>query len=258
MNTEKQKAFELVAEKIKPDPLVIICVAFVGDDEDSRSNISQHFGGIQKIKARIKRKGEKKYIMGTVICLAKKNKANAVSYDFQREDNALGETPIKLAVLIPAIELASKLNCCSENNTTHQRKKRTTGLRSEEESDGAFFSNEICDALFLVDEGEEGEPESSNDNDLYDGLEDEKSSPPKMSDFDAASQRNQDNTYNSTEMESDDASISGGFHWLPVGTIPLPHTLSKRRSSYVRNDYTSYFDTPLSSFLSFIPLKILK
>ena len=116
----------------------------------------------------------------------------------------------------------------------------------------------MCDALFLVNEGEEGDPESSGDDDLYDGSEDEESSPPKMSDFDTSSQRNQDSTYNSTEMDSDAAAIAYVFHWLPVGTIPLPSTISKRRNSYVRNEYTSYFDTPLSSFLSFVPLKILK
>ena len=116
----------------------------------------------------------------------------------------------------------------------------------------------MCYELFLVDEGEKDEPDSSNDDDLYYSLEDEESSLPKMSDFDAASQRNQDITYNSTEMESDNAAIAGGFYWLPVGNIPLPPTLSKHRNSYVRNDYTRYFDTPLSSFLSFVPLKILK
>ena len=99
----------------------------------------------------------------------------------------MGDTPIELAVLIPAIELVSKSNCRPKNNMTHQRKKRNAGLRSEQEPAGALFSNEMCDALFLVDEEEEGKPESSDDNDSYDVLEDEESSPPKMSDFDAAS-----------------------------------------------------------------------
>ena len=58
----------MVADKIKPDPLVMKCVAF-DVDEDSGSNISQNFGGIHKIEAIIKRKGKRKYIMGTVILL---------------------------------------------------------------------------------------------------------------------------------------------------------------------------------------------
>ena len=141
---------------------------------------------------------------------------------------------------------------------TQQRKKSTAGLRSEEEPAGAFITNEICDELFLVNEVEEWEPESSEYNNLYDGLEDEELSPQKISDFDLASHRNQDSTYNSTEMDIDDADISDGFHWLPVGTIHMPPTLSKRRDDDVRNEYTSYYDTPLLSFLSFVPLKILK
>ena len=87
--------------------------------------------------------------------------------------------PIKLEVLIPGIELASKLNRRLENNTTQQRKKRTSGLRSEEEPSGALFRNEMCDALFLVDEGEEAEPESYDDDNSYDGSEDKESPPPK-------------------------------------------------------------------------------
>ena len=116
----------------------------------------------------------------------------------------------------------------------------------------------MCDELFLVDDVEEGNPELSNDNDLYAGLKDEESSPPKMSDFDAASKRNQDSTYNSKETKSDDDAIAGGFHWPPVRNIPLPPTLTKLRNSYVHNKYTNYFDALLSSFLSFVPLKILK
>ena len=116
----------------------------------------------------------------------------------------------------------------------------------------------MCDELFLVDEWGGVEPESSDDNDLYGDSEDEESSPPKMSDFDAALQRNQYSTYNITAMESDDAAIADGFHWFSVGTIPMLPTQSKRINSYVCNEYTSYFDTPLSSFLLFVPLRILK
>ena len=94
------------------------CTVFDVGDEDSGSNISQHFGGIHKIEASIKRKGKKNYIMGTVFFLAKKNKANPVSYDVQWGDNVLGKTSIELTVLIPAIELASKLNRLLKNNTT--------------------------------------------------------------------------------------------------------------------------------------------
>ena len=72
VKTEKRKSFELVAEKRKPDPLVMKCVAFDLDEEDSGSNISQNFGGIHKIEASIERKGKKKYIMGAVICLENK------------------------------------------------------------------------------------------------------------------------------------------------------------------------------------------
>ena len=103
-----------------------------------------------------------------------------------------------------------------------------------------------------------GDPESFDEDDPYDGSEYEESYPLKISDFDAASQSNKDITYNSTATESDDSAIAGGFHWLPVGNIPLPPTLSKRIHSYMRNEYTSYFDTLLSSFLLFVPLKILK
>ena len=94
MKTAKQKDFELVADKRNSDPLVIKCVAFDIDDEDYGSNIRQHFGGMQKIEASIKRKGKKKYTTGNVICLEKKNKANTGSYDVQQEDSSLGETPI--------------------------------------------------------------------------------------------------------------------------------------------------------------------
>ena len=41
--TKKQKAFKMVADKSKPDLLVMKCVAFDVDDEDSGSNISHNF-----------------------------------------------------------------------------------------------------------------------------------------------------------------------------------------------------------------------
>ena len=173
MKTAKEKAFELVADKSKPDPLVMKCVAFDVDDEYYWSNISQNLGGIHNIEASINMKGKKKYITGTIIRLENKKKAITVSHDVQWEENALGNTKIELAVLIPTIELESKLNRLPKSNTTQHRKKRTAGLSYEEEPDGAFLSNEIVDVLFLVDEGEEGNPKSSDDDDLYDGSEDE-------------------------------------------------------------------------------------
>ena len=121
----------MVADKIKPDPLVMKCVAFDVDNEYPGSNISNNFGVLHKVEASIKSKGRKNYITGTVILLAKKKKANTIIYDVQWKYNALGETPIKLAVFIPAFELASKLNCHLKNNNTQQRKNRTASLRSE-------------------------------------------------------------------------------------------------------------------------------
>ena len=165
MKTTKQKAFKLMVDKSKPDSLVMKCVEFEVDDEDYGetnmnqiptdygSNISQNFGDMHKIEAIIKRKVKKKYITGTVICMANKYKSNVVSYKVQWEDNALGKTPNELAVLIPTIGLAIKLNRHPKNDTTHKRKKRTDGLRSEEEPTGDFFINEMCDELFLVYEG---------------------------------------------------------------------------------------------------------
>ena len=90
VKTAKQKDFKLVADKRNSDPLVMKCMEFDIDDEDSGSNISQHLGVIHKIEAIIKRKGKKKYIMGTVIFLENKNKANTVSYDFQWEQQCIG------------------------------------------------------------------------------------------------------------------------------------------------------------------------
>ena len=51
VKTEKQKVFELVADKSKADPLVMKYVVFDVDDEDYGSNISQNFGGIHKIES---------------------------------------------------------------------------------------------------------------------------------------------------------------------------------------------------------------
>ena len=50
VKTAKQKAFKLVADKSKPYPLVMKCVTFDADDEDSGSNISQHLEGINKMR----------------------------------------------------------------------------------------------------------------------------------------------------------------------------------------------------------------
>ena len=72
VKTEKQKVFKLVADKSKPDPLVMKYVVFDVDDEDYGSNISHNFGGIHKIESSTKRKGKKEYTMSTVIHLEKK------------------------------------------------------------------------------------------------------------------------------------------------------------------------------------------
>lgn len=54
------------------------------------------------------------------------------------------------------------------------------------------------------------------------------------------------------------SATQGGYRWSVLGKMGPPPNLSQRMPSHVDPSKKAYFKTPISSFLSFIPIKIFK
>ena len=245
--TPKQKAFSLAANTSKPDPLIMKRVAFDIDDNEYGVELLQHFGGADKIGTSLVTLGGKTYLYGTIVRLAKNKKGGAAalpSYDVQWEDAALGDTPIALSALIPAMDLQRTLASASTNPSA----AATTGRGHRD-----IFSQNIRHALLHVDVGEEGVPikseDESDDEVVAEVVDDlkviQKPSSHLIDDYKSSV---------GFEVPKEDTR----FRWSVMGSLRPPPQLCSRKKSEVKADMTGFFETPLSSFLAFVPIKIFR
>ncbi len=167
------QAFRLTAPTGTPDSFIMKSVCFLAEDGAYGKELIQHFGGVGKIKKSLCLIDGKLYLFGNVVRLSKlpkKGNAKVVAYDVQWEDLVLGETKIDLQVVVPAIELSvamKRKQSFLARKSGRPKKYRPTKL----------FDDDIVKSLFVVHEGEDGDPmdsdttAKSDDDDENEGLE---------------------------------------------------------------------------------------
>jgi hypothetical protein len=151
-------AFRLAATTGKPDPLIMKSVCFLAEDGACGRKLAEHFGGVGKIKKSLCSVDGKLCLFSNVVRvseLPKKGNANVVACDVQWEDLVLGETKIDLQVIVPAMESPVKVKrrqTLSAQKSGRPKKCRPTKL----------FDDDVVKSLFVVHEGEEGDPMDSD------------------------------------------------------------------------------------------------
>ena len=184
------------------------------------------------------------YLFGTVIAQTKKRAGKGLSYDVQWEDSTLGITSVDVALVLSGVELCKKV---SKNN-----------------DEGPFSPDSIFNEHVLsyltnhVETGEEGDPLDSDDDD---GVKEIVTSNPIQ--FGA---RHEPEGAQFLLPEELHKSKTGGpkrddglrFKWRADTEIPEPVGISRDKTTTVKPEYTSFFSSPINSFLSFVPLKLFK
>ena len=266
--TSQQKAFLLSSDKKKPDPLLLKRVAFDIYDNGDGTSLLNHFGGKEVILSSLS-KG--RYLFGTIAELSKrKGKGNSVSYDIQWDDSVrLRTTSIELSCLIPAIDLATELKMKAKEAASLARISPVAPTPSKANHVSKLFGNKMLNLLLHVDEGEEGEPEQS-DLESVSSVEDDYNL-----DDDENAAASENGNFHLEEMrkfctppfiEHDGPNGWGtageneqqGFRWSSEGSLLPPVTISQRGKSVVKPDRRGCFETPLSSFFAFVPLKMFR
>ena len=252
--TAQQKSFLLTADKRKPCPLTPQRVAFdLDDDGYGAEQLCKHFGGKEAISHSLTL-GQ--YLLGTISRVAK-GKRSPLCYTVEWEDVNLGETTIEVSVLIPAINLSSKLK--KEESKTRRTPTARSAFSKTKANTINLFGQKIRDALLLVEDGEEGIPEDS-DIEVMDDTEESESE--KAGGFHLEDLRKYASGFQSLateEVESPKpASRTDSFRWSSEATLHPPINLSEKGKSFVKPELTGSFASPLLSFLAFIPSKVFK
>jgi hypothetical protein len=272
------QSFRLSAVTGKQDPLIMKSVCFLTDDGAYGQQLAEHFGGVGKIEKSLCSIDGNFYLFGNVVRaskLPKKGNANVVAYDVQWEDLVLGETKIDLQVVVPAIELSVGMR--------RRQKKligRKKGVSRKKYRPEKLFEDDLVKSLFVVHEGEDGDPmdsdtsddgkeedenkEDPDDDDLFvtteakqkEGSQVAEDEPAYLdeAELEAISQALCDDTSDDTNTGDD----SDRFRWRAGQHIDPPRGKSNRQPSVVKPESVGCFLSPLSSFLAFVPLKLLK
>ena len=236
-------------------------VAFDIDDKMYGTQLYEHFGGDEHARKYISRKIDKRFLLGTVIRVSKKQRgagssASSIHYDIQWEESDLGDTSVSLSVVIEAISLHQTF-FSAHRSTRHRGTPRTTRSTSREP-----FSPAVRKALLHVEETEIGTPESSEDeDDINDGMKSKDVGNGELDDNDLLfchDNKLRDNIelHNLSLDDNNENTVDGSqFRWS-TGKLPVPPDVSNRRKSHVIPSKTGVFATPISSFLAFVPLKM--
>ena len=268
--SSQQKSFTLSSDKRKPDPLVMKRVAFDVEDGGYGADLLLHFGGKDKVSISL---SNDRYLLGTIKCLSKR-KRSPVCYEVDWEDLRLGFTEVELAVLIPAIELSEKLK---RQETRQSLASKSASVASIQRSHLAItrkiFGSKVHDLLQQTDDGDEGTPNNSdmeakdpyllvNDYDSDDTRFEAQDTSADSDDFHLEDMRKYASQlpylYSSIETINNSNRQSDRFRWSSEASLRPPSGLSNRRKSCVRPEMASCFNSPLSSFLAFVPPKIFK
>jgi hypothetical protein len=250
------QGFRLAATTGRQDPLIMKNVCFLANDGGDGTKLVDHFGGVDEIQESLTSIDGKIYLFGNVVRksnLPKKGNANVVAYDVQWEDLVLGETTIDLQVIVTAIDLSSRMR------RREKRNGRNLPGRPRKYRPDKLFDGDVAKSLFAVHEGEDGDPmdsdttieESDDDDDDDDDwlITGEK----KQKDGSEAVKESY-----LEEAQSIDTRGSSRFQWRAEEPISPPRGKSNRNLSAVKPESVGCFRSSLSSFLAFVPLKLLK
>jgi hypothetical protein len=208
------------------------------NDGSYGQQLYQHFLSLTKDAQELQRYfqmfGERNYLIGSVASESKKATTSKKFYEIQWEHSRLGETPVDLDVILGAHELYLKIT-----------KKPAVRRKS------SLFEKKVRESLAIVDDINYGvRPyESEGESDIDDDEEAYTIRRRKNEVFAPIG-----NAYppNKTNLLED------GYHWSAMGTVDPPFGLSHSKRSHVREDCTGYFQTPISSFLAFVPVKLFE
>jgi hypothetical protein len=147
-------------------------VCFLTDDGAYGQKLAEHFGGVGMIEKSLCYIEGNRYLFGNVVCASKLpkkgNAKNVVAYDVQWENVILGETKIDLQVVLPAIELSVRM----------RRREKSVGwktvLPQKKYRPEKLFDDDVVKSLFVVHEGEDGDPMDSDTSENDDGDDERK------------------------------------------------------------------------------------
>ena len=167
------QSYRLQAATGKQDPLIMKSVCFcLSDDAGYGKELADHFQGVKKIESSLVSVEDKVYLFGNVVRAAKlpkKGNSNVLAYDVEWEDQVLGETKVDLQVIVPAIDLSIEVR-------RRQKAIDRKGGRPRKYRPDKLYDNDTVKSLFVVQEGEDGDPmDSGSDEEYNDDLENDNS-----------------------------------------------------------------------------------
>jgi hypothetical protein len=243
--TNEQKGFMIVGTKTLKKTLkshvLLKPVAFDTKDESYGQQLYEHFLSIAKhekqLQTSLTKIGEKAYLLGSVSKESKNQiaRVSKIFYYIQWEHDRLGETPVDLDVILGAHELYLNLF-----------KKPVPRKKSN------FFERKVRESLAMVDDINKGvNPyDSQSDSEIDD---DEEAYTLRRRKLEISAPVENAASFNETNQNNQ---AEDGYRWSATGTMFPPSSLSHRRPTHVLQQFTGYFQTPVSSLLSFIPLKL--
>jgi hypothetical protein len=240
--TNAQKGFTIVGTKTLKETLathvLLKPVAFDIEDESYGQQLYEHFLSMtkddQQLQTSLTKLGERTYLLGSVT-KESKNQIASVSkkfYYIQWEHDRLGETPVDLDVILGAHELY-----------LHVFKKPVSRKQSN------IFERKVRESLAFIDDINKGVDPYDSESD-YEVDDNEEAYTVRRRKLEVFAPVGNASSFNETNRSED------GYRWSATGTMFPPSNLSHRRPTHVLQQFTGYFQTPVSSLLSFIPLKL--
>ncbi|MFN7879121.1 MAG: hypothetical protein ACK5P1_03820, partial [Sphingobacteriia bacterium] len=193
-------------------------VAFDINDKGYGSILAKHFGGSEALAKAL---FDGIYLRGTIVRLSSCKTTKSL-YEVQWENSDLGDTPIELGVLIPAMDLAKKI------------KKKGSRESASKQSVNDPFASDIRRLIFEVDDLEDCDVADTDSEDSPNEEEDlDQSTIELLSDFSKTAYfDNRNGTISDFKAEDEaEETEQTGFHWLSFGNLPPPPEFSQGRKS---------------------------
>jgi hypothetical protein len=233
-----QKRFTIVGKKTLKETLkshvLLKPVAFDIKDESFGQQLYDHFLSVakddqqlQQLQHSVSKIGERAYLLGSVSKESRKQVGSISKkfYDIQWEHDRLGETPVDLDVILCAHELY-----------LHLFKKPVPRKKD------SLFERKVRQALTLIDDINQGVTpyDSQSDSEIDD---DEDDYTVRRRKLEVLAPIGNSSSFNETNRSED------GYRWRATGTMFPPSNLSHRIPTHVLQQFTGYFQTPVSSLL---------
>ena len=245
------KPFKIVAPALQVDPLIGRQVAFPleGSDQPKWLNnpVLQQYG--EEI-------GGVRYLLGNVS--RSKSTKSKTPYLIEWEATKCGRTPMDHGTVMTGVETAVQLQDKNHPSNRDANRKRYP------------LSSRLREKLFEVAEDEIGQYLSSDEDSNVDDNDDEsiyEPQPPAKSsiknhfmdlhDIIDTGFQTVPLSENATLVDEIDV-VEDGLRWKIGGTVQPPLNVSRHQKSRLKTGSAQHFTTPLSSFLSFVPLDFWK